>query len=86
MSFQSFNKTFFNIVISSPISINPHVYNLVSRIFTIIKAIVGTEECDFSHCSLFKKIHMFSLYISIPFFSNLILSSLSRKLFHKRIS
>ena len=30
-----------NIVISDPVSINPHVYNLVYRIFTIINTIVG---------------------------------------------
>ena len=35
MSFQYFNKNLFNIVI------NPHVYNLVSGIFIIIKTIVG---------------------------------------------
>ena len=35
MFFQYFNKKLFNIVI------NPHVYNLVYGIFTIIKTIVG---------------------------------------------
>ena len=41
MSFQFFNKNLFNIVISDLVSINLHVYNLVSEIFTIIKTIVG---------------------------------------------
>ena len=37
----SFNKKLLNIVISDPVSTNPHVYNLVSKIFTIINTIVG---------------------------------------------
>ena len=37
----SFNRKLLNIVISDPVSINPHVYNLVSRILTIINTIVG---------------------------------------------
>ena len=37
----SFNKKLLNIVIYDPVSSNPHVYNLVSRIFTIINTIVG---------------------------------------------
>ena len=37
----SFNKKLLNIVISDPVSINPHVYNLVSRILTIINTIEG---------------------------------------------
>ena len=37
----SFNKNLLNIVISDLVSINPLVYNLVSRIFTIINTIVG---------------------------------------------
>ena len=37
----SFNKKLLNIVISDHITINPHVYNLVSRIVTIINIIVG---------------------------------------------
>ena len=37
----SFNKKLLYIVISDPLSINPHVYNLVSRILTIINTIVG---------------------------------------------
>ena len=37
----SFNKKLLNIVISDLISTNPHVYNLVSRILTIINTIVG---------------------------------------------
>ena len=37
----SFNKKLLNIVISDHVSINPHVYNLVSRILTIINTIVG---------------------------------------------
>ena len=39
--FHYFNKKFLNIVISDPVSINPHVYNLVSKIFTIINTILG---------------------------------------------
>ena len=39
--YHSFNKKLLNIVISDPVSINPHVYNLVSRIFTIINTIIG---------------------------------------------
>ena len=35
----SFNKKLLNIVISDPVSINSHVYNLVSRILTIIDTI-----------------------------------------------
>ena len=38
--FHSFNKKLLNIVISDPASINLHVYNLVSGIFTIINTIV----------------------------------------------
>ena len=37
----SFNRKLLNIVISDPVSINPHVYNLVYRILTIINTIVG---------------------------------------------
>ena len=37
----SFNRKLLNIVISDHVSINPHVYNLVSRILTIINTIVG---------------------------------------------
>ena len=40
VSFHSFNKKLLNTVISEPVSINPHVHNLVSGIFTIIKIIV----------------------------------------------
>ena len=36
-----FNKQLLNIIISDLVSINPHVYNLVSRILTIINTIVG---------------------------------------------
>ena len=36
-----FNKKLLNIVIYDPVSINPHVYNLVYRILTIINTIVG---------------------------------------------
>ena len=42
---QFFNRKFLNIVISDHVSINPHVYNLVSGIFTIIKTIVGNVIC-----------------------------------------
>ena len=41
VAFHSFNKKLLNIVISEPVSINPHLYNLVSGIFMIIKTIVG---------------------------------------------
>ena len=37
----SFNKKFLSIVISDHVSTNQHVYNLVSRIFTIINTIIG---------------------------------------------
>ena len=83
-------------------SINPHVYNLVSEIFTIINTIVGNyviyfifvflgkyhsrELCNFFHFCLSRKIHISSLYICIPFFVILYLSSLYRKLFPKRMS
>ena len=40
MSFHYFNKKRLNIVICYSISINPHVYNLVYEIFTIINTIV----------------------------------------------
>ena len=40
MSFHYFNKKLLNIVICYSISINPHVYNLVYEIFTIINTIV----------------------------------------------
>ena len=36
----SFNKKLLNIVIYDHVSINPHVYNLVSRFLTIINTIV----------------------------------------------
>ena len=36
-----FNKKLLNIVIFDHVSTNPHVYNLVSRIFTILNIIVG---------------------------------------------
>ena len=38
--FHSFNKKLLNIVIYDPVSTNPHVYNLVFGIFTIINTIV----------------------------------------------
>ena len=41
VSFHSFNKKLLNIVIFYHIYTNPHVYNLVSGIFTIINTIVG---------------------------------------------
>ena len=41
VSFHSFNKKLLNIVIYDLVSTNPHVHNLVSRIFTIINTIVG---------------------------------------------
>ena len=44
------------------------------------------RECNFFHFCLSRKIHMSSLYIYIPSFVILYLSSLSRKLFPKRIS
>ena len=37
----SFNKKLLNIVISDYLSINPHIYNLIFRILTIINTIVG---------------------------------------------
>ena len=37
----SFSKKLLNIVIYDPVSINPYVYNLVSRILTIINTIIG---------------------------------------------
>ena len=37
----SFNKKLLNIVIFDLVSSNPHVYNLVYRIFIIINTIVG---------------------------------------------
>ena len=37
----SFNRKLLNIVIYDPVTINPHVYNLVYRILTIINTIVG---------------------------------------------
>ena len=39
--FHSFNKKLLNIVIYDLVSTNPHVYNLVYAIFTIINTIVG---------------------------------------------
>ena len=78
-----FNKKLLNIVVSDPVSTNPHIYNLVSRIFTIINTIVGNV---ISFICLSRKIHMSSLYIYIPSFVILYLSNLSRKLLPKRIS
>ena len=89
-----FNKKLLNIVISDPVSINPHVYNLVSRILTIINTIVG-NVIYFIFVFLEKYILLYyififldnsSLYIYIPSFVILYLSNLSRKLFSKRIS
>ena len=74
-----FNKKLLNIVIYDLVSINPHVYNLVSTIVTIINTIVG-NVISFIFC-LSSKIHMSSLYIYIPFFVILYLSNMSRKLF-----
>ena len=37
----SFNKKLLNIVIFDPLSSNPHVYNLVYRIFIITNTVVG---------------------------------------------
>ena len=39
--FPFFNKKLLNIVIYDHVSTNPHVYNLLSGIFTIINTIVG---------------------------------------------
>ena len=58
-----FNKKPLNIVISDPLSANPHVYNLVSRIFTIINTIVGNVISFFFFFCLSRKIHMSSLYM-----------------------
>ena len=79
----SFNKKLLNIVIYDPVSSNPHVYNLVSRIFTIINTIVGNA---ISFIFVYLEKYMSSLYIYIPSFVILYLSNLSRKLFPKRIS
>ena len=41
VSFHFFNKKLLNIVIYDHVSTNPHVYNLLYGIFTIINTIVG---------------------------------------------
>ena len=82
ISFHSFNKKLLNIVISDPVSINPHVHNLVYGIFTNINTIV---ENVISFMFVFLRKYMSSLYIYIPSFVILYLSNLFRKLFPKRI-
>ena len=62
VSFHSFNKKPLNIVISNPVSINPHVYNLVSGIFTIIKTIVRNV---ISFIFVFQRKYIYFHYIFI---------------------
>ena len=58
----SFNKKLLNIVISDPISINPHVCNLVSRVLTIINTIVD-NVISFIFVFLEKYIHLHYIFI-----------------------
>ena len=65
VSFHSFNKKLLNIVSFDPIAINPHVYNLVFGIFTIIKTIVGNV---ISFIFVFRRKYIFLHYISLFLF------------------
>ena len=58
----SFNKKLLNIVISNHVSTNPHVYNLVSIIFTIINTIVG-NVISFIFVLLEKYIYLHYIFI-----------------------
>ena len=69
VSSQFFNKKLLNIVISNLVSINPHVYNLVSGIFTIIKTIVGNV---ISLIFVFLRKYIFFIIYLYSIFSNLI--------------
>ena len=60
--FHYFNKKLLNIVISDPMSINPHVYNLISVIFTITNTIVG-NVISFIFVFLGKYIYLHYIFI-----------------------
>ena len=60
----SFNKKLLNIVISDPVSINPHVYSLVYKIFTIINIIVGNViSFIFVFLEKYKYLHYIFLFL-----------------------
>ena len=62
VSFHSFNKKLLNTVISDPVSINPHVYNLVYGILTIIN-IIGGNVISFIFVFLGKYICLHYIFI-----------------------